>query len=67
MGEIITRKQVAEMFNMPVGTINYLVRTKQIPFSRLGKRSVRFDAERLKEWFHEREGFGYRQNRKADG
>lgn len=35
---------------MPIRTIDYLVSTNQIPFSRLGKRAVRFDSDRLDQW-----------------
>jgi hypothetical protein len=36
-----------------------LVTTKQIPFSRIGKRNVRFSRKRLEEWFREREHIEY--------
>jgi excisionase family DNA binding protein len=62
MPEILNRKGVAEMFKMPVRTVDYLVTTGQIPFSRLGKRSVRFNKARLLEWFAEREGVECRYN-----
>ena len=67
MTEILTRKEVAEFFKMPVRTIDYLVTTGQIPFSRLGKRSVRFHKARLQEWFAEREGIEcrYKKDDKA--
>jgi len=58
--EILTRKEVAEFFKMPIRTIDYLVSTDQIPFSRLGKRSVRFDREELEKWFRKRQGVEYR-------
>jgi excisionase family DNA binding protein len=63
MTEILRRKEVAEMLKIPVRTIDYLVQTGQIPFSRLGKRSVRFDKARLQEWFAEREGVECRYNK----
>ena len=62
MEEHLKRKDVAEMFKMPIRTVDYLVTTGQIPFSRLGKRSVRFRKDRLKEWFAEREGVECRYN-----
>ena len=64
MTEILIRKEVAEMFKMSIGTINYLVTTGQIPFSRLGKRSVRFDRARLEKWFADREMVEYRRKNK---
>jgi excisionase family DNA binding protein len=63
MQEILTRKDVAEFFKMPIRTVDYLVATGQIPFSRIGKRSVRFSRERLDEWFKEREGIEFRHNK----
>lgn len=62
MTEILTRKEVSEFFKMPIRTVDYLVQTDQIPFSRLGKRSVRFSKERLVTWFKEREGVEYKYN-----
>jgi len=60
MSEILTRKEAAEMLKLPIRTVDYYVSTNQIPFSRLGKRNVRFDSARLMDWFHEREGVEYR-------
>jgi excisionase family DNA binding protein len=62
MTEYLKRKDVAEMFQMPIRTVDYLVTTGQIPFSRLGKRSVRFHKARLQEWFADREGVECRYN-----
>jgi excisionase family DNA binding protein len=64
LGEILTRKQVAEKYKLPLRTVDYLVATDQIYFSRLGKRSVRFDSDRLEQWFKEREGIEYRHSKK---
>ena len=61
--EILTRKETAKFFKIPLRTIDYLVQTDQIPFSRLGKRSVRFDKGRLSEWFKDREGVEFRHQR----
>jgi len=61
--QILTRKEVGEFLKIPVRTIDYLVTTGQIPFSRLGKRSVRFDRDRLNEWFKEREGVEFRHKK----
>jgi excisionase family DNA binding protein len=63
--EILTRKEVAGFFKMPIRTLDYLVGTGQIPFSRLGKRSVRFDREELEKWFRKRQGVEYRRNQKT--
>ena len=65
MTEILTREEVSKFFKMPVRTIDYLVSTKQIPFSRLGKRSVRFSKKRLEQWFKEREFVECQYKKKA--
>jgi phage terminase Nu1 subunit (DNA packaging protein) len=56
MTDYLNRQDVAEMFKLPVRTVDYLVSTGQIPVSRLGKRIVRFSRKRLVDWFAEREG-----------
>ena len=58
--EILNRKEASEMLKIPQRTLDYLVATGQIPFSRVGKRSVRFTRSRLLEWLKEREGIAYR-------
>ena len=58
--EILKRKEAAAMLKVPQRTLDYLVATGQIPFSRVGKRSVRFTRSRLLEWLREREGIAYR-------
>ncbi len=58
--EILIRQEAAEFLKIPMRTLDYLVQTDQIPFSRVGKRSVRFDKQRLIEWFHGREKVEYR-------
>ena len=65
--EILTRTEAAGMLKMPRRTLDYLVATGQIPFSRIGKRSVRFTRSRLLKWLQEREGIEYRLPRAADG
>lgn len=63
MTDILTRQEVSEKFKLPISTLDYLVSTNQIPFSRIGKRSVRFSLERLNEWFKEREGIEFRHKK----
>ncbi len=65
--EILTRAETAELLKLPERTLDYLVSTGQIPFARIGKRSVRFTRSRLLEWLQEREGIEYRLPRVADG
>lgn len=54
MQDILTRQEVAKIFKLPLSTIDYFVQTAQIPFSRLGKRAVRFDKAELEQWFQAR-------------
>ena len=55
MIEVLIKQEVSEIFQIPKRTIDYLVLTKQIPFFRVGKRSVQFEAGRLREWTREQE------------
>lgn len=64
--DVMTRRQAAEMLKVPERTLDYLVSSRQVPFSRVGKRSVRFIRSRLLEWLREREGVAYRLSRPAD-
>ena len=63
MCDILTRKDVSKEYKLALGTVDYLVSTKQIPFSRLGRRGVRFSKKRLMEWFREREGVEFRKKK----
>jgi len=60
LDEPITLKEAANYLKMPERTINYLISTDQIYFSRTGKRGVRFTRRRLQDWLREREGIEYR-------
>jgi excisionase family DNA binding protein len=60
----LNKKEVGERLGIPLKTIDYLVASGQIPYSRVGKRSVRFDPARIQAWFIEREGVEYRLPRK---
>jgi excisionase family DNA binding protein len=60
--EILTRREAAELLKLPGRTLDYLVGTNQIPFSRVGKRSVRFRRTRLMEYLKEREGIEYHKS-----
>ncbi|PQP34448.1 hypothetical protein C6A37_07740 [Desulfobacteraceae bacterium SEEP-SAG9] len=62
--DILIRQEVAEIYRLPLKTLDYLVRTGQIPFSRIGKRGVRFSRVRLEQWFQDQEGIAYRLNGK---
>ena len=61
--EILTRKEIAKHLKIPVRTIDYLVNTGQIPFSRIGQRMVRFQRSRIDEYLKQREGVPFSVNR----
>ena len=64
--KVLTVKEAAEMLKVPARTVQYLVGTNQIPFFRVGKRSVRFNTDRLEEWSREREGVALRYKTGTD-
>ncbi len=56
MTEILLKKDVSEKYHIPLKTLDYLIATKQIPYSRMYKRNgIRFSSVRLAEWFAARE------------
>ena len=64
MEPIIRREQAAKILQLPMGTLNYLVSTGQIPYFRIGKRSVRFSEKKLEQWLTENENREYRLKKK---
>jgi excisionase family DNA binding protein len=64
MEEVLTRKEASEMIKISVATLDYLVNTQQIPYSRVGKRGVRFLRSRLLEYLREREGVQFKHKKK---
>ena len=64
--EILKRQGAAEFLKTPIGTIDYLVATGQIPYFRVGKRNVRFSRQRLLEWIKEREGIEFRHKKRIN-
>ena len=65
MDEVLKTKDVSSFLKVPEKTIQYLVSTGQIPFSRIGKRGVRFSKNRIMDWFNSREGIEYRLKRNS--
>lgn len=59
--QLLTRKQAAELTQLPVGTLDYLSSTDQIPYIRTGKRNKRFSPLMLLAWYAERHGVEYRK------
>ena len=54
--EIMTIPQAADFLKASKRSVDYWVASGQIPFSRIGKRGVRFKKSRLLEWLDEQEG-----------
>jgi excisionase family DNA binding protein len=40
--ELITKQELAELFRVPVTWVDEMVAARRIPFTRLGKRQIRF-------------------------
>jgi excisionase family DNA binding protein len=64
--EILTRQELSTIFKLNLRTLDYLVSTHQIPYSRIGRRMVRFDRERIEAWFKQREGLSYKRGQKRN-
>jgi excisionase family DNA binding protein len=63
---IFDKNGVAENYNLPKSNVSYLVSTGQIPFSRIGKRTVRFSKKELDKWFYqERKNVPIKYNTKS--
>jgi excisionase family DNA binding protein len=58
--EYLTRDELSALIKVPKATIDYWVTTGGIPFSRLGRRTVRFSRARIAEFMKEREGVEFR-------
>ncbi len=48
--ELLTYQQVQVEFSLPRGTLFYWVHNRQIPYVRLGPRTVRFRRSELRRW-----------------
>ncbi len=64
--EIMNRDETGKFLSTNRKTVDYLVSTNQIPYSRIGKRLIRFKRSRLLAWLDEREGVEYRLPRKTE-
>jgi predicted DNA-binding transcriptional regulator AlpA len=56
---LLTRKEVSELTQIPIGTIDYYTSTGQIPFIRLGTKNSRFHPMMIVDWYAERLGVKY--------
>ena len=57
---IVNQKEAAKFLNVSHNTVKWLIKTRQIPFVRLGKRLIKFDLNRLAEWLSDRESVDVR-------
>jgi excisionase family DNA binding protein len=48
--QMLTAKEVARLFKLPLARVYELTRQKVIPVVRLGPRQLRFDSDALTEW-----------------
>jgi excisionase family DNA binding protein len=58
--EYLTRSELSSLIKVPVATIDYWVSAGEIPFSRLGRRTVRFSRTRIAKFMEERENIEFR-------
>lgn len=65
MTEVLTRKEVSALLKIPLSTIDYFVRTGQIPFFRAGKRLVRFEKHRIERFIQDRQNIEYRHKSRS--
>jgi len=65
--QLIRRKELSELTGLPLGTIDYLVSTKQIPYLRLGKRDVGFHPLMMIDLYAKRLNVEYRKPQKPRG
>jgi len=59
--KLLTRKQVSELFQLPLSTLDYLVSTEQIPFFRPSRRNLRFRESELIDWLETKRNVPYRK------
>jgi len=52
--QLLTRSQVCKLLQIPLRTLEHWMSLNEIPYIRVGRRSVRFDKGRIEEWLRER-------------
>lgn len=53
--QYLTYRELAQVLNLPLGTLYHRVSRKEIPHVRLGRRLVRFDVEEIGKWLKAQE------------
>jgi excisionase family DNA binding protein len=64
--KILTRKEAADFLRIKIRTLDYLVATRQIPFSRIGKKILRFRQSRLLQLMDERENIPFSRGESSE-
>ena len=54
--EVLTKREAAAFLKMSEPTLTYLIKTNQVPYSRTGRRNVRFYRPLLIQWLKDRAG-----------
>ena len=54
--EIMTKPEAAKFLKVSERSLDYWIWSGQVPFSRVGKRGIRFKKSRLLTWLDEQEG-----------
>ena len=65
--EIISRQEVCKLLALNPSTVDYFVRTQQIPFLRLGARSIRFAKDEVMQWALSKKNVAYHRPTKKGG
>ena len=51
---LLTFEDVVEQYHFKPHGLRWLIRTRQIPIVRIGKKRIYFDPDDLSKWVHER-------------
>ena len=63
--EVLTKKQAASFLQCSPQSLDYLILTDQIPYSRIGQRSIRFLKSSLIDYLRKRQNQNYRLGPRA--
>ena len=65
--QLLTRTHVCKLLQIPLRTLEHWMKLNEIPYIRVGRRSVRFDKKRLEEWLRDRENMPAGKSDSAKG
>jgi excisionase family DNA binding protein len=60
--KLINVKDLAMYLSLPKSSIYALVQKKEIPFKRIGEKSIRFDLSDINKWIEEQSNASYYRN-----